>query len=125
MKTQFKYLSFIGTALLIATGSSAAFAQTSRYNSACGYTPENRYCVGSNYQNRSMLNWGMSNDSMQNNRSQSNDSMQNNRSQSNDSMQNNRNQSNDSMQNNRNQSNDSMQNNRSQSNDSMPNNRSR
>lgn len=60
MKAQFKYLSFIGTALIIATGSTAAFAQSSRDNSmnmsnnVCSYTPQNRYCIGTNYQNRMM-----------------------------------------------------------------------
>jgi hypothetical protein len=60
MKAQFKYLSFIGTALLIATGSTAAFAQSSRdnnmnmSNNVCSYTPQNRYCIGTNYQNRMM-----------------------------------------------------------------------
>lgn len=67
MKAQFKYLSFIGTALLIATGSTAAFAQSNRdsnmynnrmnmSNNVCSYTPENRYCIGTNYQNRMMNN---------------------------------------------------------------------
>ncbi len=60
MKAQFKYLSFIGTALIVATGSTAAFAQSSRdnnmnmSNNVCSYTPQNRYCIGTNYQNRMM-----------------------------------------------------------------------
>ncbi len=62
MKAQFKYLSFIGTALIVATGSTAAFAQSSRdnnmnmSNNVCSYTPQNRYCIGTNYQNRMMNN---------------------------------------------------------------------
>lgn len=72
MKFQFKCLTFIGTALLVATGSSAAFARTNRYNSACDYTPENRYCVGTNYQNRTMVNLETMNESMPSNRSQMN-----------------------------------------------------
>ena len=69
MKAQFKYLSFIGTALLIATGSTAAFAQSSRDNSmnmsnnVCSYTPQNRYCIGTNYQNRMMNNSASMNNS--------------------------------------------------------------
>jgi hypothetical protein len=58
MKTPFKYLTFIGTALIVATGSSAAFAQSSRYSnfydSVCSYTPQNRYCIGTNYSDRIM-----------------------------------------------------------------------
>lgn len=58
MKTPFKYLTFIGTALIVATGSSAAFAQSNTYNkfydSGCDYTPQNRYCIGTNYRNRMM-----------------------------------------------------------------------
>lgn len=45
MKTQFKYLSVIGTALAIATGSTAAFAQSDPSNNLCNYTPENRQCI--------------------------------------------------------------------------------
>jgi len=52
MKAGFKYLSFIGTALVVAASSTAAFAQSNFSDSVCSYTPQNRHCIGLNMANR-------------------------------------------------------------------------
>jgi hypothetical protein len=52
MKAGFKYLSFIGTALVMAASSTPAFAQTNFSDSVCSYTPQNRHCIGLNMANR-------------------------------------------------------------------------
>jgi hypothetical protein len=52
MKAGFKYLSFIGTALVMAASSTPAFAQSNFSDSVCSYTPQNRYCIGLNMANR-------------------------------------------------------------------------
>jgi hypothetical protein len=53
MKSPLKYLTFIGTALVIATSSSAAFAQSNSDNNICNYTPRNKHCQLLNTQDRS------------------------------------------------------------------------
>ncbi|MFB8787863.1 MAG: hypothetical protein U7123_03255 [Potamolinea sp.] len=47
MKTTFKFLSFIGTALAIATTGGAALAQSNIYGGICEYTPQNKFCLSS------------------------------------------------------------------------------
>ena len=54
MKTQFKYLSFVGTALVIAAGSTAALAQSGAGSDMCNYTPENRQCISQGVRNNPM-----------------------------------------------------------------------
>lgn len=66
MKAGFKYLSFIGTALVMAASSTAASAQTNFSDSVCSYTPQNRYCIGLNMDNRMNTASGMMNQSSTN-----------------------------------------------------------
>lgn len=47
MKTTFKLLSFIGTAIALATTGGAALAQSNIYGGICGYTPQNKFCLSS------------------------------------------------------------------------------
>ncbi len=55
MKAPLKYLTFIGTALVIAASSSAAFAQSNSDNNICDYTPRNKHCQLLNTQERSTV----------------------------------------------------------------------
>jgi signal peptidase I len=47
MKSTFKLLSFIGTALAIVTTAGTAFAQSNIYGGVCEYTPQNKFCLSS------------------------------------------------------------------------------
>ncbi len=47
MKTTFKFLSFIGTAIALATTGGAALAQSNIYGGICEYTPQNKFCLSS------------------------------------------------------------------------------